>query len=73
MKIPGLEIQDKTSGAWMEVEKKVKPSELIVFMGEKIPLFSNSRKFEATTHRVVPIESLSLILLIRVFRQLTRL
>jgi len=53
-KVPGLQIYDRMLGCYVDVEPMGRPwKDLIVFMGEKIPLFSASSLFPATKHRVV--------------------
>eukprot|EP01120_Amphizonella_sp_Union-15-10_P003408 TRINITY_DN13828_c0_g1_i1.p1 TRINITY_DN13828_c0_g1~~TRINITY_DN13828_c0_g1_i1.p1 ORF type:complete len:304 (+),score=72.63 TRINITY_DN13828_c0_g1_i1:31-912(+) len=52
-KVPGLQIFDKRSQDWLEVEKLYPPKTLLLWLGEKVPLFSGSNDFEATLHRVV--------------------
>ncbi len=57
--MPGLQIKDRALDQWVDVERLARPKrDAIVFMGEKIPLFSASNKFPATTHRVVRTRSL---------------
>jgi len=52
-KVDALQILDRQTKQWLEVEKLYPPRTIIVWMGEKIPLFSGSSDFKATPHRVV--------------------
>jgi len=49
---PGLIIFDRVKNDWVEVEKLVSKRDLICFIGQKIPLFSGSTTWSATTHKV---------------------
>jgi len=66
---PGLVIWDRVKGDWVEIEKEAKKNEIICFVGQKIPLFSGSSIWPATTHKVivpVNVERSSLIFLLDV-------
>jgi len=49
---PGLEMWDKSIQKFIKIEELTKVGDIIVFVGEKVPLFSRSLKFCATPHRV---------------------
>jgi len=51
--VPGLVIKDRKSGNWLNIEALAKPKQLLLMMGEKIPLFSGSEIFQPTKHKVV--------------------
>jgi len=51
-KFPALEMWDKSVHKYVKLEEMTEVGDLIVFMGEKIPLFSTSKIFLATPHRV---------------------
>jgi len=50
--VPSLEMWDRTLNCYVKVEELAKDGDVIIFMGEKVPLFSNSDTFKATPHRV---------------------
>jgi len=49
---PGLEIWDKHENKYLKIEEFLEMGDILVFLSEKTPLFSGSRKFLATPHRV---------------------
>lgn len=60
--VAGLQVWDKTSGKWIEIEKLFGPNNndkinnhecIICIVGEKVPLFCNNWNFQACLHRVV--------------------
>jgi isopenicillin N synthase-like dioxygenase len=58
--VPSLQMWDKASDKYVKIEELAADSELILFMGEKIPLFAqqdkslpDSSRFMATPHRVI--------------------
>jgi len=51
--VPGLVIWDSVKQDWVEIEKHCKPGDLVVFVGQKVPLFSGSDIWHATEHKVV--------------------
>jgi isopenicillin N synthase-like dioxygenase len=56
--VPGLIIYDNWKKDWVEVEKYVEPGDVVIFPGQKVPLFSGSSELRATTHKVeVPPET----------------
>jgi isopenicillin N synthase-like dioxygenase len=50
--LSGLEMWDRLYKQWIKVEELAKPTDLIAFLGLKIPMFSANSKWKATTHRV---------------------
>jgi len=50
--VPGLEIYDRSVNQYVKVEQLMEDNDLVVFMGEKVPLFSCSESYPATYHRV---------------------
>jgi len=49
---PGLQIWDRVRNCFVKIEEEVEPmSDLVIFPGEKMTLFS--KKFPATLHRVI--------------------
>eukprot|EP01130_Rhizamoeba_saxonica_P012912 TRINITY_DN5487_c0_g1_i1.p1 TRINITY_DN5487_c0_g1~~TRINITY_DN5487_c0_g1_i1.p1 ORF type:complete len:193 (-),score=28.84 TRINITY_DN5487_c0_g1_i1:551-1129(-) len=50
--VPSLEILDKTMGKYVKVEELAEVGDMIVFLGEKSHLFTNSVQFCASPHRV---------------------
>jgi len=49
---PGLQIWDRIRNGFVKIEEEVEPmSDLVIFPGEKLTLFS--KKFPATVHRVI--------------------
>jgi len=51
--VPGLQFADRKERAWVDIEVVFEPKKhLIVWAGEKIPLFSASSLFPSTCHRV---------------------
>eukprot|EP01120_Amphizonella_sp_Union-15-10_P015391 TRINITY_DN7919_c0_g1_i1.p1 TRINITY_DN7919_c0_g1~~TRINITY_DN7919_c0_g1_i1.p1 ORF type:complete len:311 (-),score=65.36 TRINITY_DN7919_c0_g1_i1:114-1046(-) len=52
-KFPSLEIWDKSLEQYVKIEELSELGDLIVFLGEKVPLFSGSKTFCATPHRVI--------------------
>jgi len=51
--VPSLEIWDKSLEKFVKIEELTESTDLILFMGEKIPMFTGSKKFIATPHRVI--------------------
>eukprot|EP01122_Echinamoeba_exundans_P012382 TRINITY_DN5153_c0_g1_i2.p1 TRINITY_DN5153_c0_g1~~TRINITY_DN5153_c0_g1_i2.p1 ORF type:complete len:334 (-),score=58.15 TRINITY_DN5153_c0_g1_i2:21-884(-) len=58
--VPSLQMWDKASEKYVKIEELANDSELILFMGEKIPLFAQqekslpeSQRFLGTPHRVI--------------------
>jgi len=49
---PGLIIWDPVKNDWVEIEKVAKPGSLILFVGQKVPMFSGSSTWKPTTHKV---------------------
>jgi len=49
---PSLEIYDRNYGEYIKIEEKMEEGDIIVFVGEKTPLFACSDKLIATPHRV---------------------
>jgi len=55
---PGLIIWDPVKNDWVEIEKLVQPGSLILFVGQKIPLFGTSSIWKPTLHKVdIPINT----------------
>jgi len=50
--VPGLIVYDRLKQGWVEVEQYVEPGDVVAFLGQKIPLFSGSDAWKATTHKV---------------------
>jgi len=50
--IPSLEMWDRTVNKYVKLEELVGEGDVIIFPGEKIPLFSQSKQWLATPHRV---------------------
>ncbi len=51
--VPSLEIWDSRDKCYVKAEALCGEDELLAFVGEKIPMFTNSKHFPATLHRVV--------------------
>mmetsp|Transcript_5774 Transcript_5774/g.6277 ORF Transcript_5774/g.6277 Transcript_5774/m.6277 type:complete len:302 (+) Transcript_5774:26-931(+) len=52
-RVPSLEIWDKVEKKYIQAEKLCAVGDVFVYMGEKMPLFTGSRDFNATPHRVI--------------------
>jgi len=53
-KVPSLEIYDRSQDKYVKVEDLTNLGDIIVFMGEKVPMFTGRKtKFPATHHRVI--------------------
>jgi len=50
--VPSLEVYDKSIGKYVAVESLVDPTDIIVYPGEKVPLFTGNDNYPATPHRV---------------------
>jgi len=50
--VSGLKVFDKMQDKFVDVESLVKSKDLIMIMGEKMPIFTGTRSFEATPHKV---------------------
>jgi len=56
--VPGLIVFDRVKKDWIEIEKYVEPGDVVAFLGQKVPLFSGSDIWKATTHKVeVPLNT----------------
>ena len=53
--VPGLEIKNRRTGEFDKIEEgdQAPLHEMVLFVGQKVPLFSQSTVFESTEHRVV--------------------
>lgn len=58
--VPSLQMWDKHSQKYAKIEELVGDSDLVLFMGEKVPLFAqqdrnlpDAERFVATPHRVI--------------------
>jgi isopenicillin N synthase-like dioxygenase len=51
--VPSLEIWDALNKCYVKAEALCGEDEMLAFIGEKVPMFTNSKKFPATLHRVM--------------------
>jgi len=51
--IQGLQMYDRKLDVWMKVEALGSANDLVMFIGEKVPLFSGSKRYPAAPHRVM--------------------
>lgn len=51
--VPSLEIWDALNKCYVKAEALCGEDEMLAFIGEKVPMFTNSKNFPATLHRVV--------------------
>lgn len=58
--VPSLQMWDKQKKLYLKIEEMVNDNDLVLFMGEKIPLFAQQRgamddpnTYSATLHRVI--------------------
>jgi len=49
---PSLEIWDRSIHKYVKIEELVEVGDIVVFVGEKVPLFSQNASWVATPHRV---------------------
>jgi len=49
---PALEIWDRSEKKYVKIEELLEVGDIVVFVGEKVPLFSCSMRFPAAHHRV---------------------
>eukprot|EP01126_Amoeba_proteus_P018043 TRINITY_DN1899_c0_g2_i5.p1 TRINITY_DN1899_c0_g2~~TRINITY_DN1899_c0_g2_i5.p1 ORF type:complete len:143 (-),score=31.38 TRINITY_DN1899_c0_g2_i5:518-946(-) len=49
---PSLELWDRMVDRYAKIEQMVEEDCVVVFLGEKIPLFSQNKSWKATPHRV---------------------
>jgi isopenicillin N synthase-like dioxygenase len=56
--VPSLEIWDALNKCYVKAEALCGEDEMLAFIGEKVPMFTNSKKFPATLHRVVRLNDL---------------
>jgi isopenicillin N synthase-like dioxygenase len=51
--VQGLQIFDRKLNAWVRIESIATPCDIVLFIGEKVPLFGRSDRYPATPHRVM--------------------
>jgi len=53
LNVPGLLIWSNKTQGWIPVDKVYPQKTIVLWIGEKVPLFAGSRLFQATTHQVI--------------------
>jgi len=51
--VPGLRMLSANTKSWLNVEELYTHKTILLWMGEKVPLFAGTKEFLATTHQVI--------------------
>ncbi len=51
--VPGLQLFDKHTRSWQQLEHRLGAFHVVVMIGEKVPQFSGSDEYTGCLHRVV--------------------